>query len=267
MNANERTATALLTALRRIREHGGGAAALARAGVALQDTLRLMELSEELTEVIGQPATSDSANEALAVGFLAGRVARHPRPRHPQDPTSFVMDQNLLVRAAEGESILRLPWFEENLFVDRQLPDCREIPARIRQVAIESYRAALGGERTQYSFWSYGHGYTVDALPLRRNDGRVTAVLAVATPAARPSSVVRGPGETASAPAEPDTLTAREIEVLSLASQGLTHIETAERLVVAPSTVKTHLANVYEKLGVASKAAAVAAGLRHGLIE
>ena len=69
------------------------------------------------------------------------------------------------------------------------------------------------------------------------------------------------------APAEPPSITPRETEVLSLASHGLTHCEIAELLCVSSATVRTHLQNIYPKLGVCDKAAAVAAALRHGLIE
>jgi DNA-binding NarL/FixJ family response regulator len=55
--------------------------------------------------------------------------------------------------------------------------------------------------------------------------------------------------------------------VLQLASHGLTAYEIAEQLVLSAGTVKTHLRNIYRKLGVADKAAAVAAALRHGLID
>jgi two-component system nitrate/nitrite response regulator NarL len=43
--------------------------------------------------------------------------------------------------------------------------------------------------------------------------------------------------------------------------------EIAERLVVSPATVKTHFTNLYPKLGVSDRAAAVAATLRLGLID
>jgi PAS domain S-box-containing protein len=66
---------------------------------------------------------------------------------------------------------------------------------------------------------------------------------------------------------EPPRLTPREIEVLELAARGLSAPRTAEELVVSPSTVRTHLEHVYEKLGVGDKASAVAAALRQGLIE
>jgi ATP/maltotriose-dependent transcriptional regulator MalT len=52
-------------------------------------------------------------------------------------------------------------------------------------------------------------------------------------------------------------LTAREVEVLSLVAAGLSNRQVAERLVVSEHTVHRHLANVYAKLGVSSRAAAV----------
>jgi DNA-binding CsgD family transcriptional regulator len=53
-------------------------------------------------------------------------------------------------------------------------------------------------------------------------------------------------------------LTAREREVLSLVARGKTNAEVAEVLWLAPSTVRKHLENVYAKLGVKTRTAAVA---------
>jgi DNA-binding NarL/FixJ family response regulator len=61
-------------------------------------------------------------------------------------------------------------------------------------------------------------------------------------------------------------LTPREVDVLGLASHGLTSSEIAEELFVSTLTVQTHIKNIYAKLGVGNKAAAVAVALRHGLI-
>ena len=61
-------------------------------------------------------------------------------------------------------------------------------------------------------------------------------------------------------------LSAREIEVLQHGAAGLTARMTAERLMVSAATVRTHLENIYPKLGVSDKASAVATALRLGII-
>jgi PAS domain S-box-containing protein len=61
-------------------------------------------------------------------------------------------------------------------------------------------------------------------------------------------------------------LTPRELEVLQLAADGGSARAIAEVLVISPGTVKTHFEHVYAKLRVCDRAAAVAEGLRRGLI-
>jgi DNA-binding CsgD family transcriptional regulator len=53
-------------------------------------------------------------------------------------------------------------------------------------------------------------------------------------------------------------LTAREREILDLVAEGRTNAEIAERLWVSPGTVRRHLENIYAKLGVHTRMAAVA---------
>lgn len=55
--------------------------------------------------------------------------------------------------------------------------------------------------------------------------------------------------------AEP--LSERELEVLRLLVAGLTNVAIAGRLVIALPTVKTHLAHIYQKLGVNQRDQAV----------
>jgi PAS domain S-box-containing protein len=66
---------------------------------------------------------------------------------------------------------------------------------------------------------------------------------------------------------EPAVLTARELEVLALAGEGLTSQRIAERLVISPETVKSHLRSVYAKLDVKDRAEAVGQAVRWGLIK
>ena len=60
----------------------------------------------------------------------------------------------------------------------------------------------------------------------------------------------------------PAQLTERELEVLELVAQGLTNRQVAARLFISTGTVRTHLEHVYEKLGVRTRAGAVAAAFR-----
>jgi len=55
-----------------------------------------------------------------------------------------------------------------------------------------------------------------------------------------------------------DSLTPTELQVVNLAATGLTNAVIGEKLFVSPGTVKTHLQNVYAKLGVANRAALAA---------
>ena len=61
-------------------------------------------------------------------------------------------------------------------------------------------------------------------------------------------------------------LSPREQEVLEFLAEGLSSPQIADRLIVSPTTIKSHLRNLYEKLGVNDRAAAVAEGMRRGLL-
>jgi two-component system nitrate/nitrite response regulator NarL len=64
----------------------------------------------------------------------------------------------------------------------------------------------------------------------------------------------------------PELLSPRETEILGLLAAGASAPEIADQLHLSRSTVKTYLHHLYEKLGVSDRAAAVAVGLRRGLI-
>ncbi|WP_144661810.1 response regulator transcription factor [Paenarthrobacter nicotinovorans] len=59
-----------------------------------------------------------------------------------------------------------------------------------------------------------------------------------------------------------EVLTPREAELLSLLTQGLSNRDLGKRLFISEATVKTHLAHIYAKLGVETRAAAIATAIR-----
>lgn len=65
---------------------------------------------------------------------------------------------------------------------------------------------------------------------------------------------------------EAEPLTARELEVLRLVVQGVRNGEIAQRLSISIKTVETHLTSIYGKLGVQSRAEAIALAQKRGLL-
>ncbi|OFI38423.1 DNA-binding response regulator [Arthrobacter sp. SW1] len=59
-----------------------------------------------------------------------------------------------------------------------------------------------------------------------------------------------------------EALTPREAELLNLLTEGLSNKELGRKLFISEATVKSHLAHIYAKLGVDSRAAAIAKALR-----
>jgi NarL family two-component system response regulator LiaR len=73
------------------------------------------------------------------------------------------------------------------------------------------------------------------------------------------------PAGTATSPGLEHGLTHRELEILTLITDGLTNQEIAERCYLSVNSVKTYIRNAYRKIGVARRAQAVAWGIDNGL--
>ena len=74
------------------------------------------------------------------------------------------------------------------------------------------------------------------------------------------------PGQRVTTRANPAGLTARQLEVLALVTEGLTNAEIAERLVVSPRTAEHHVAAVLSKLGAATRRDAARRAAELGLV-
>jgi DNA-binding NarL/FixJ family response regulator len=76
--------------------------------------------------------------------------------------------------------------------------------------------------------------------------------------AARLMGKVRDKGDTA--------LTTREIDVLMLVARGASNQDVGEKLHISTATVKSHLLQIYQKLGVSDRTAAVTTAIERGII-
>ena len=80
----------------------------------------------------------------------------------------------------------------------------------------------------------------------------------------KPEIIAKVLAHAAAPPSGPLDLTDREREVLEAVAQGERSKEIAARLYITERTVKAHLTSIYNKLGVDSRAAAVAAAIQRG---
>ncbi len=128
------------------------------------------------------------------------------------------------------------------------------------QQTVAALRAQLD-EPTFLKAWTEGQAMTLEEaiaeamqVQAREHIPPTTTPTPRETPSTSPS---RG---------NPFGLTAREIEVLRLVTQGLTTTQIAEQLMISPRTADAHLRSIYSKLEVTSRAAATRSAIEHKLI-
>ena len=124
--------------------------------------------------------------------------------------------------------------------------------------------AAVRAQHDEATFqraWTEGRAMTLEQA--------IAAAKQVKAPEHITPVSVRTPVETSSTSpsrGNPFGLTAREIEVLRLVTQGLTYAQIAEQLIISPRTADAHLRSIYGKLGVTSRSAATRYAIEHKLV-
>ncbi|HEX5880357.1 MAG TPA: LuxR C-terminal-related transcriptional regulator [Actinomycetota bacterium] len=200
---------------------------LARVLLAQHAPERALELLEPWTALAASQGRTESTIELLALQALA----HADRGDEPAALTTLA--EALVLGAPEG--YLRV-------FVDEGLP----------MAAL--FRRLLGGRHPEWQA-------AVDAVPrdyLARLAVAFEQAGAPVFPAAKRGAVL--------VPGLVEALSARELEVLALLATGKSNRAIAEDLVVTLDTVKRHVTNLFNKLGVANRVQAVARARELGLL-
>jgi two-component system, NarL family, nitrate/nitrite response regulator NarL len=155
--------------------------------------------------------------------------------------------------------------------LDVRMPklDGREVVRRVRQAELETRVLFVseyhGGELVLQALTAGGAGYLSKAATAEEICAAIERI--AQGEAVLPSDVgtdlataLRERGDSGT------RLTARELSVLELIAEGESAGVIAQRLSLAVPTVKTHIQNLYAKLGVNDRGAAVAEGMRRGLL-
>ncbi len=182
-------------------------------------------------------------------------------------------DLELVGEAESGAEAIRLcaEFLPDVILMDMLMPDMDGVSATraIRQqfptvqvIALTSFKDS---ELIQNALEAGVIGYLLKNVSA---DELARAIRAAHTGRATLSpDVAQAIVQAASEPPHPGLdLTERERAVLVLMVEGLNNTQIAARLVVSPSTIKSHVSNILSKLGVSSRTEAVTLALRHGLV-
>ncbi|ALG08831.1 response regulator [Kibdelosporangium phytohabitans] len=185
-------------------------------------------------------------------------------------------DIEVVGSAASGEEALRLVATEKPdvVLMDLRMPkmDGVEATKRVRadhpgtQVVVlttysddESVFAALRAGARGYLTKDARAGEIAEAIAaVRRGEAQFD-------PAIQRRLAEQVTSRPASGDSLPDGLTPREADVLRLIAEGRSNAEIAGHLVITEATVKTHINNLFAKIGVRDRAQAVTYAFRRGL--
>ena len=234
---------------------------------------------DRIASLIDKNLLQQTAQEGEEIRFLMLETIREYgwevlAERQEREATQAAHAAYYLALAEEAELALGGP--QQLLWLQRLEREYGNLHAALHWLRLQGSRAGAGDEaaglalrlETALSYFWIVRGY--------RNDGRrrprqlfldleegLSIQEAVPMP---PSTEAQQPSAPPVRQTAPAGLTVREVEVLRLLTQGLTNPQIAERLVVSLPTVNTHVASIFNKLGVNSRSAATRYAVEHHLV-
>lgn len=147
-----------------------------------------------------------------------------------------VFDRDLRFLYVAGTGLSRIGLQPEQLighWLDELFP---EIVASVKPF----FDRAFDGETVTFSLSVVGREYGIRAWPLAEAAGAIPAVVAIAreAPARSPAA---------------EELTSRQREIAMLVAAGLTNSQIAERLMLAPRTVRNYVGHILQRLNFVSR--------------
>ncbi|HWH92256.1 MAG TPA: HD domain-containing phosphohydrolase [Baekduia sp.] len=239
---------------------------------------RELELAPEACELHRAASTMhDVGNVAIADRILLKPGALTPSERAEMERHAEMGYRTL---AGSRTPLLRLAssiaWTHHERFDGSGYPRGlvgEEIPLEGRIAAVADVFVALGRDRAHrpphssevaLEMMERGRGTAFDSAVL---DALFAVHEELATAQTGPEVGVRASARDAPNGRGGGALSPRELQVLQLAADGHSVTEIAEVLTVSSGTIKSHFQHIYAKLAARDRVAAVATGLRRGLIE
>lgn len=213
------------------------------APTARLDRARALTLAVRVRAALGEyEAAAEIARALDELAAVTGTAGMHAAARYSAGELAIVRDDHEAARLAIEDALDG--WSRAGMPFERAA--ARLSLARVLEALGRAPAALAEATRAAEEFAELGASSGVaDAEELMR---RLTP-----------------PGESGETPERP-LLSGRELEVLSLVAQGLSNKEVASRLFLSEHTIKRHLANILTRLGLPSRAAAVAYAVRNELL-
>jgi DNA-binding NarL/FixJ family response regulator len=175
------------------------------------------------------------------------------------DQLSIAENADLLAEicAARGDHVTAIELMASSATIRADLgSDPTPLKSRQLKALDRTIRQSISGADYE-RYWQAGIGHDLDTLVRRIT---IIAREIVGTQRPQPRFPVPDPPEVT------HNLTNRELQILRLLTQGQSTREVSDTLFISPRTTTTHINNIFGKLEVSSRAAAVAHALRNNLV-